>query len=1217
VRRLLSRAFLALFAVILTLTAVVGVNSYAQSSDLTLEKVDPPVTVDGSSDEATRFACAISSGGGSVSSSVPNDSNIYCHGPLPGETSAGVPAGERVNLYLCEASGNNLSCRTGGGRYIGQLRDRDWDPAFPLNPKTISLSEAQQLAGVTGGDDEDEEDPIETRVEVDPNATCDLGQGSLNQCTFDGQTYNNCEDDNGTITCDSPEETERLGETSNELNEGDSEGNGLFATLYNITSIIVAGLLYIISLLLFIILFFISWITLLILGINPAGAQFLGAIEPAWGAIVGIANLVILGAFMYVGFAYLLGLDSVKKNIGDFILKVAFYAILLNFTLLGTAAFVNIGQGVGNLIKFAYAGNAETGATNRALVGNLLEGIGQISYLRCGSQFSNGEECVIEGPLDGTGQVTENVGELFAGSMATAMTAVISEMLVIIAAGLAIYVMARVLKIVLLRLVGIIFIMALSPIGLASYFSPVDSWQEIGKQMIDRLWKYVAFYPAFIMGLVLVNLLSGSFQQVLLGGDTSAQLVEFSTGVGGADAESDSDSIGAQFQQVFTNTIELIIVLSLSLGGLYAVSEYFLKRFEEDLGKLTSTAVNAAQGAWNTGKKTWGFARDASYIAASPMRALASRSQLDKNIKSSGLYQKIQNLSTSDNVFGRIAGSSLKGGLETLGSALTGRTLIDVEEKAKMAKRIAWDGWVNRGKVDIADRRARQDIENTAWVKTFADNVGLGGATNELLDFTNAPLPGVDAATIRRMRGNVDEKTGLDSIQNLANKAGGAAGAAAFSRQMIERDIAKLVLAEGAFGNAYGEGKKNDALYAAMDRAFKTGDAELINFISTNENLRALAERGFNIDGDFSDEATKRILERDQQIAGFMKDGVLNENSPLILKVDAAAANPLQPTAGLEPNDLFDPRVNKRYREAVARAIGPDNINSPQYRGAMQFANQAERLANSIDEGQRNKYLGTKGGTITTPAALDNAAIAQLALGAQTGSIESPQDLQNVLNNNPALQKAIAESGAKDQKAQMSMANKYIQYADQARTAAQSSRRSDIDLQLEAIDQAIQAGGPSRLTDVEQAQRKAGFRSQADQIANTIAESFTAGQTSDPTAKPNDETKQTAKAITNAIAEGLSRNTTQSDLQSQIQAQFGDISQLDVVQDSIRAAYGQSGGNESLRQAIIDNGRQVLESDLNQAKANLQAEQTQAAVEAIEQTSRQTRVNPQTPFNFF
>ncbi|MFM5956919.1 MAG: hypothetical protein ACKOQ2_07095, partial [Dolichospermum sp.] len=129
------------------------------------------------------------------------------------------------------------------------------------------------------------------------------------------------------------------------------------------------------------------------------------------------------------------------------------------------------------------------------------------SLLRCGDKTA---DCVIyDNKKGGSPNFFKfpDLGKAF-GSPDGAIQSAIREGLALIMAGFAIYVFWRVLKVVLFRFVGIWMIMILSPLGLASYFSPIESWQSLGKNMWGKFLKFVLFYPAFIFALILVNLLS-------------------------------------------------------------------------------------------------------------------------------------------------------------------------------------------------------------------------------------------------------------------------------------------------------------------------------------------------------------------------------------------------------------------------------------------------------------------------------------------------------------------------------------------------------------------------------------------------------------------------------------------------------------------------------------------------------------------------------------
>ncbi len=409
--------------------------------------------------------------------------------------------------------------------------------------------------------------------------------------------------------------------TDSQGNEYNSEGalvtesetvkdnsNDLIDTLWKLVMSFVAIVFYVLSLIAFMVLFLIAWLVLFLLSINPAGQDFITAIEPMWGAVLSIANLFILGAFLYVGLAYLLNLEYIKKNIGEFLMKIVYYAVLLQFTLLGTAAVINIGYGVGNLMKWAYAGSTSSEAINQKLAGNFISSIGNISYIRCGKTLQDCKPSTV-GNREDVGIVAKgqndfaNITELFGSDPATVTSAAVAEGTALVMAGFAIWIFFKTLKVVLLRLVGLIFLMALSPIGLASYFSPVESWQSIGKQMVDKFIKYVAFYPAFIMALIMVNTLSSTITGIIRRdvGTTATTAGAATTPAAGEGARAFlgfvniyAQDAGGSFQAGLTNALFIVLGAGIAMGALYVVDDYFIKEFDTDLGTIGKGIADTA-----------------------------------------------------------------------------------------------------------------------------------------------------------------------------------------------------------------------------------------------------------------------------------------------------------------------------------------------------------------------------------------------------------------------------------------------------------------------------------------------------------------------------------------------------------------------------------------------------------------------------------------------
>jgi hypothetical protein len=130
----------------------------------------------------------------------------------------------------------------------------------------------------------------------------------------------------------------------------------------SITDILIGLVLAIITLIIWIagtiansILWLVMTIFVFLLRINPADANWIKVAIAPWSVIQSISNLTILGAFLYVGFGYLLNIQKLKTRIDTFLTNIVIVAIVTNMTLLGTAAIVNIAQGVGDAFVGGYA----------------------------------------------------------------------------------------------------------------------------------------------------------------------------------------------------------------------------------------------------------------------------------------------------------------------------------------------------------------------------------------------------------------------------------------------------------------------------------------------------------------------------------------------------------------------------------------------------------------------------------------------------------------------------------------------------------------------------------------------------------------------------------------------------------------------------------------------------------------------------------------------
>ena len=318
--------------------------------------------------------------------------------------------------------------------------------------------------------------------------------------------------------------------------EGGAGVDNLIVILFNIIAAI-----------LLIILYFVGWaasgvlaglgaLFLFILSMNPADPIYINAAARPWQVLIGLANLVTLSTFIIVGLGYILNLQSFKIKLSQFILNVAIFSLLLQFTLQGVGLFVNVSNGLGDVMVAAYAGLDKGGKPNKEkLISGLISGMNSVSLIRCGNWegetltgVKNNAECKssnsvdpskAEDKKDDAGAIVENlkssvgsVGGAFGGKVSTKpIQAFIMETVFILTVIFAIILMFRGVTQVLFRVVGLWLLMVVSPLALAVYFSPIKSLKKYGSDWLDKFWRLCLAYPAFILGLVLIGKLAEGF----------------------------------------------------------------------------------------------------------------------------------------------------------------------------------------------------------------------------------------------------------------------------------------------------------------------------------------------------------------------------------------------------------------------------------------------------------------------------------------------------------------------------------------------------------------------------------------------------------------------------------------------------------------------------------------------------------------------------------
>ncbi|MBC7406736.1 MAG: hypothetical protein H7230_04675 [Candidatus Parcubacteria bacterium] len=311
-------------------------------------------------------------------------------------------------------------------------------------------------------------------------------------------------------------------------------------------------LIYFFGWILSFLLYMISVLFVEILSINPAAPAFIGAAVRPWQVLVGLANLLVLGTFIAIGLAYILDYKPLKRNIREFILQIAVFALLLQFSLLGTGVVVNLATGIGDAMVYSYAGPSKiTGRPNYSrLIGGFVKAINNISAVRCGKSVEatkKAEFCDVdvssvpfetdgknENGVNNIGDSFKNIGTFLgdttkgpaenalfdAGIQGILLQYLLFESIYVLVMFYAITQMFQALGLVIFRLVGLWMLMVTSPVALALYLAPAKSLQKYATEWLDKFWKATFFYPFFILALVLHTKLVSAIAVALNVGQT-------------------------------------------------------------------------------------------------------------------------------------------------------------------------------------------------------------------------------------------------------------------------------------------------------------------------------------------------------------------------------------------------------------------------------------------------------------------------------------------------------------------------------------------------------------------------------------------------------------------------------------------------------------------------------------------------------------------------
>lgn len=755
-------------------------------------------------------------------------------------------------------------------------------------------------------------DVVDTANDVTaPVASSSLSQNcrtAREEAVRNNQTQFEC--DNQTFTINQDGTTTRsdgvnYDSSGNVISQTSSEGRGLNPLgdladfIWKIVALILGVLLWLVTTVSILVVWFLGSLSLFFLSLNPVSGDALEVVKVPWGILVGVGNIMILAAFIYVGFGYLLNIEGLKKNIGEFLQKIIYYALLLNFTLFGLATVVNIGYGFGDLIKVTYSGSTQGDVINSALMGRVMDSIGRISWIRCGKHGK--PDCIFNSETGnyriGIGMDGGAVGNLvFSEGSSGATQAAISEFIVLLMMVVVIMAFLRLFKIVIYRFVLIWMTLILSPVMLASVFSPIEGWQSFGKTLWDRFWKSVLFYPLFIFALILVGLLGGT-------------------------ATSRFSPAGGSYGDNMISTMVAIISTALgaviSVAALFFVVDYFGKQFDEDIGKVAEQA-----------KPLWEGAKALSYRAGGIVRT---------GVGLGKFVLKQQNPQAVEKMEEAFRKNAL---LRTVGNALTGRTLYDLENKAIWAKE-AFSGFTNREKSDVAGMKEAEIYRNTLFARGLP---GVGNAIGNFLNETNLPLRSVSAETIARMR-----ETGEDEslIQDAYDRAAGDA----FTKERkankteIQRELEtlshqlKAAQTEEEKNRIYSSNNFRDFVNQTLESDFN----DLMEMISADKNMTQGVKNLFDNEQIYG-EARNNLINK---YGAFISDeGVVTRN---------AQAHANDPTFRPSTANLMNETYRKAYEEQLriadpkryeAYLVGPKKALEAAFRRA------EERL-----EGRKDRSL--------------------------------------------------------------------------------------------------------------------------------------------------------------------------------------------------------------------------------------------------------------------
>ena len=216
------------------------------------------------------------------------------------------------------------------------------------------------------------------------------------------------------------------------------------------------------------------------------------SINMVWSVFRDLSNIIIIGMFVFVGFATILGNHT--YNIKQFAIKICVVAVLINFSLFFTKAVIDVSNFV------AYQFFKGTSSLQVQLQANGTEkktGIGIASRLMTSVGATGGLAGSTTG--SGTKQIWDNVGSNFVGVLVTIMGLFAFTLLATVILFYGVFQL-------IYRIVMLIILMAVSSLATVAFLIPkFKTYQE---QWLSALFQQAIFAPLLMMMLWAITAIS-------------------------------------------------------------------------------------------------------------------------------------------------------------------------------------------------------------------------------------------------------------------------------------------------------------------------------------------------------------------------------------------------------------------------------------------------------------------------------------------------------------------------------------------------------------------------------------------------------------------------------------------------------------------------------------------------------------------------------------